>query len=151
MWTYVQVAWCGAICLSAVCGPIYRLLVHQSEAGCACGSVRGLSQHAKKQIYTVNWHHATAASEYLNLPLHKFVLGFNRVQRSFCVCARLFMWIDTVIWELIKPFQWNSGVIFARNSISIISIFFKADIIDIISIFSKASWNPRCLEAQVHV
>ncbi len=39
----------------------------------------------------------------------------------------------------------SRGVIFARNSISIISIFFKAyiDIIDIISIFSKASWNPR--------
>ncbi len=38
-----------------------------------------------------------------------------------------------------------SGVIFARNSISIIPIFFKAymDIIDIISIFSRASWNPR--------
>ncbi len=27
-----QVVWCGAICLSAVCDPIHRLLDHQSEA-----------------------------------------------------------------------------------------------------------------------
>ncbi len=43
-------------CLYTVRDPIHRLLVQQSEADHACGSVCSLSQCTEKQIHAVNLH-----------------------------------------------------------------------------------------------
>ncbi len=99
----------------------------------------------------VRW--STVARGTLRHTFHYFVtISAIWIKFTWEVCIST-LYLSIIIVLKLEVFVQISGVIFARNSISIISIFFKAyiDIIDITSIFLKAYWNPRCTEAQVHV